>query len=255
MPILYHKTPVDPSQQAINNTKKPFYNGSAGSCPQRVHSLIGLAETRSADTIVVVERNHPCALLLWNNRYGTVAPDYPPCFRQVGGTPSRLNQCLDMSLAVPDFHNLADLIQRVHFIDGHPDLDCRDQERQTGSKHPRLREECQTLSILPHSPHYGNGDQADEKRSHDKTTTETDKYRYHDHGVFLSPGTFGVFMRRQSAARSQRAETRSALIVCMRFSDSSKTLEYFDSNTSSVTSRAPHSLVTSVLKSWNAGRQ
>lgn len=60
---------------------------------------------------------------------------------------------------------------------------------------------------------------------------------------------------RQMLFRSQRAETSSALIVCMRFSDSSKTLEYFDSKTSSVTSRAPQSFVTSVSKSWNAGRQ
>ena len=60
-------------------------------------------------------------------------------------------------------------------------------------------------------------------------------------------------MPHQMLFRSQRAETKSALIVCMRFSASSKTLEYFDSKTSSVTSKAPQSFVTSVLLSWKAG--
>ena len=59
----------------------------------------------------------------------------------------------------------------------------------------------------------------------------------------------------QIVARSQSAETKSAFIVCILFSDSSNTFEYFDSNTSSVTSSAPDSFVTSVLKSWNAGKQ
>ena len=45
---------------------------------------------------------------------------------------------------------------------------------------------------------------------------------------------FASHRKDQSAERSQRALTNSALMVCMRFSDSSNTFEYFDSNTSSV---------------------
>ena len=52
-----------------------------------------------------------------------------------------------------------------------------------------------------------------------------------------------------TAALSQSALTNSALMVCIRFSASSKTFEYFDSKTSSVTSSAPHSFVTSVFAS------
>ena len=53
----------------------------------------------------------------------------------------------------------------------------------------------------------------------------------------------------------------TALIVCIRFSASSKTTDCSDSNTSSVTSislmpkRSPISLPIVVSRSWNAGRQ
>ena len=33
MPILYHKLPANPTQQAINNAKEPFFNGFAGPVP------------------------------------------------------------------------------------------------------------------------------------------------------------------------------------------------------------------------------
>ena len=59
----------------------------------------------------------------------------------------------------------------------------------------------------------------------------------------------------------RRVASITALMVCMRFSASSNTMEAGDSNTSSVTSISSMPnfseicLPMAVLRSWNAGRQ